>query len=129
MQRHVTYNVIQRRITSMQCNQHRINVDAMSRLCIDVYGTSYKSHVPAVIFYFFLFSVAGTYEGCYPNYELSTVHMYSDITTMTVDSCILACTNSGKTHVGLQVRPSEQMTLYNVTSTSMQRLDVASMLR
>lgn len=44
-----------------------------------------------------------SYEGCYPDSEVSPVYMYEDSSSMTVESCILACNGSGEDYVGLQV--------------------------
>ena len=54
--------------------------------------------------FFFLFSVTDVlYEGCFPDYEVTVNFMYEDVTSMTVESCFVACGGSGYDNVGMQV--------------------------
>ena len=43
------------------------------------------------------------YEGCFPDFEVTASFKYEDVTSMTVESCFLACSGSGHDHVGMQV--------------------------
>ena len=55
-------------------------------------------------FFLYILTVTGiVYEGCFPNFEVSSTFMYENATSMTVEACFDACSGSGHDYVGMQV--------------------------